>query len=257
MRATEALATEPKTYTFEIRGWYRVVRGIATFLAHLLCHFEVEGLEHVPDRGPYLMTINHIHLLDPPALLVAFPHKSYVLAAEKWRRRPLFGALFRSMDAIFIHRGEVDRKALREALAVLEGGGVMGLAPEGTRSKTGGLQEGRSGAAYMAYRAGVGVLPTVATGHEKIFPSLRKLRRAHVRVAFGPYYEPPALPAGTKATAEQVHAFAEEMMYRMAALLPPEYRGVYADVEEARPDLMALSRSGDKERQSIPGEVLS
>ncbi len=257
MQATEALATKPKTYSLEIRGWYGVARGIATFLAYLLCHFEVEGLEYVPDRGPYLMTINHIHFLDPPALMVAFPHRSYVLAAEKWRKRPLFGALFRSMDAIFIHRGEVDRKALGAMLAVLKGGGVMGLAPEGTRSKTGGLQEGRGGAAYMAYRAGVGVLPVVATGHEKIFSSLRKLRRAHVRVAFGPYFEPPALPVGTKATAEQVHAFAEEMMYHMAALLPPEYRGVYADVEEARPDLMALSGSGDTERQLKPGEELS
>jgi 1-acyl-sn-glycerol-3-phosphate acyltransferase len=257
MQATEALATEPKTYTFEIRGWYRVARGIATFLARVLCHFEVEGLEHIPSSGPFLMTINHIHFLDPPALLVAFPHRSYVLAADKWRRRPLFGALFRSMDAIFIHRGEIDRKALRAALAVLEGGGVMGLAPEGTRSKTGGLQQGRGGAAYMAYRAGVGVLPVVATGHEKIFPSLRKLRRAHVRVTFGPFFEPPPLPPGTKATAEHVRAFAEEMMYRMAALLPPEYRGVYADVEEARPDLMALSGSGDMERQSKPGEELS
>ncbi|MFC2031540.1 lysophospholipid acyltransferase family protein [Chloroflexota bacterium] len=257
MQATQAVQAESETYSFEARGWYRVARGIANLLAHLLCRFEVVGLEHVPDTGPYLMTINHIHWLDPPALMIAFPYKSYVLAADKWRTRPVFGALLSSLDAIWVHRGEVDRRALREALAVLKGGAVLGLAPEGTRSKTGGLQEGKGGAAYLAYRAGVGVLPTVATGHEKVFQSLLKLRRARVRITFGPFFEPPPLPAGTKATSEHVQALSEEMMYRMAALLPPEYRGVYTDVEEARPDLMALGGTGDLGTQLESGEELS
>jgi 1-acyl-sn-glycerol-3-phosphate acyltransferase len=170
--------TEDKTYSLEIRGWYRLIRGAIGFLLRILCHLEIQGLEHVPDEGPYLLVSNHLHWLDPPVLGVAFPHKGYIFAAEKWERHWLLGPLLRSMGAIFVNRGEVDRKALRHALAVLKGGGVLGLAPEGTRSKTGAMQRGRSGAAYMAYRTGAKLVPVVATGQEKLFPSLWRFRRA-------------------------------------------------------------------------------
>lgn len=229
---------ESKTYSLRIRGWYRVVRGIIGFLLRLLSRFEVVGLEHVPTEGPYLFISNHLHWLDPPVLGVAFPYRARLFAAEKWERHWILGPFLRSLDAIFVNRGEVDRKALRRALAVLEGGGVVGLAPEGTRSRTGAMQQGRSGAAYMAYRAGVKLLPTVATGQEKLFPSLWRFRRAQVRVVFGPPFEPP--PVEGKASAAEVHGFAEEIMYRLAAMLPPEYRGVYQDVADKRPDLLAL-----------------
>ncbi|HFD39061.1 MAG TPA: 1-acyl-sn-glycerol-3-phosphate acyltransferase [Anaerolineae bacterium] len=215
--------------------WYRLARAVVGFLIRLLARLEVEGLEHVPDRGPYLLVSNHLHWLDPPVLGVVLPHRSYVFAAEKWEHHWLIGPLMRSFNAIFVRRGEVDRKALRQALTVLKAGGVLGLAPEGTRSKTGGLQQGRHGASYMAYRAGVPLLPAVVYGQEKVFPSLRRLRRATVRVVFGPPFEPP--PIEGKAGAEEIHALTQETMYRLAALLPPEYRGVYGDVTEKRPDL--------------------
>jgi len=233
---------EAKTYSVAIRGWYRLFRGIIAFLLRVLCRLEIQGLEHVPDEGPYLLVSNHLHWLDPPVLGVAFPYRGQIFAAEKWEHHWLLGPLLKSMGAIFVNRGEVDRKALRRALGVLEGGGVLGLAPEGTRSKTGAMQRGRSGAAYMAYRTGVKVLPIVATGQENVFPSLWRLRRARVRVAFGPAFEPP--PVEGKASAAQVHAFAEEIMYRLAAMLPPEYRGVYADVVDTRPDLLAQYAAG-------------
>lgn len=224
--------------SFEMGSWYRLVRGVVGLLLRLLSRLEIDGLEHIPSQGPYLLLTNHLHWLDPPALAVAFPHRAYVFAAEKWERHWLLGPFFRSLDAIFVIRGEVDRKALRRALAILEGSCVLGMAPEGTRSKTGGLQRGRSGAAYMALRTGAPLVPTAITGQEQVFPSLRRLRRATVHVVFGPPFEPP--PVEGKASAAQVHGFAEEIMYRMAAMLPAEYRGVYSDVEEKRPDLMGL-----------------
>jgi len=229
---------ENMTYTMEIGGWYRIIRGVIRFLLHVLARIEVTGLEHLPDQGPYLMITNHLHWLDPPVLMAEYPRRGHVFAAEKWEVHWFLGPLMRSVEAIFVQRGEVDRKALRQALALLNGGGVLGLAPEGTRSKTGGLIEGRSGAAYMAYRTGVPVVPIVVWGQEKVFPSLRRLRRACIRVTFGPTFKPPLVEG--KASAAQVHAFVEEMMYHLAAMLPPEYRGVYSDVEEKRPDLVAL-----------------
>jgi 1-acyl-sn-glycerol-3-phosphate acyltransferase len=101
------------------------------------------------------------------------------------------------------------------------------------------MQQGRSGAAFLAYRANASVVLVVITGQENLFPSLRRLRRARVRVVFAPPFDPLPIPAGHRAGTTEVRAFTEEIMYRMAAMLPPEYRGQYADVEDKRPDLMA------------------
>ncbi len=234
------------TYSLKIRGWYRVIHGVIGFLVRLLCRLEIVGMEHIPDEGPYLLVTNHLHWLDAPVLMAIFPHRAYVFAAAKRERHWFFGPLFRSLDAIFVRRGEVDRKALRQALAVLKGGGILGLAPEGTRSKTGTMQQGRSGAAYMAYRTGARVVPVVATGQENLFPSLWRFRRAQVRIAFGPPFEPTPLPPGGKIGPAEAQAFTEEIMYHMAAMLPPEYRGVYGDVTDRRPDLVKLFATGSE-----------
>jgi len=238
MRTNEEGAGEIRTYSIKMGAWYRVLHEVIGFLVRIVCRLEVEGLEYVPKEGPYLLITNHLHWLDSPVLMAVFPHRAHVFAGEKWAKHWLLGPLFRSLDAIFVNRGEVDRKALRKALAVLKGGGILGLAPEGTRSKTGAMQRGRSGAAFLTYQAGVRLVPVVATGQEKVFPALRHLRRARLRVIFGPPFDPP--PVEGKIGAAQIHAFAEEIMYRLAVMLPPEYRGVYNDVAERRPDLVAL-----------------
>ena len=231
-------SVEPKAYSLEVQGWYRVARTILRFLLWLLTRTEVEGLEYVPGEGPYLLLTNHLHWLDPPALMAAFPYRAYVFAAAKREKHWFLGPLFRSLDAIWVHRGEVDRKALRQALAVLQGGGVLGLAPEGTRSDTGAMQRGRGGAAYFAYRTGASVVPVVVTGQEYAIGALKKLRRARIHIVFGPPFAPPPLPSGEIAGAAEIRDFTDEIMYHLAAMLPPEYRGLYADVADKRPDLL-------------------
>lgn len=226
--------TDVKTYSLKCRGWYRVIRGIIGFLVRLLSRLRVEGLENLPPGGPYLLVTNHLHWLDAPVIMVAFPHRSYVFAGEKWGEHWLLKYIFLAVDAIFVRRGEVDRKALRQALAVLNGGGVLGLAPEGTRSKTGGLQRGRTGAAYLAIRSGVPVVPMTITGQEKLFPALKRLRRAQVHVQFAPPMAAPPGGRGSGPESAQLHAFTQEIMLRLASLLPPEYRGVYAPAAEQR-----------------------
>jgi 1-acyl-sn-glycerol-3-phosphate acyltransferase len=236
MDKEEETYTQNRTYSLAMGAWYRVLHVVIGFLLRILSDVQVEGLEHVPGSGPYLLVTNHLHWLDAPTIMVAFPYRAHVFAAEKWAVNPILGPLFRSLDAIFVQRGEVDRQALRRALALLRGGGVLGVAPEGTRSRTGAMQRGRSGAAFLAFSANVRVVPLVITGQEKVFPSLRRFHRGHIRVVFGPAFRPPVVEG--KASSAQIHAFAEEIMYRMAAMLPPEYRGVYHDVSERRPDLV-------------------
>ena len=232
-RADQRYSVKPGT-------WYRVFRGIIGFLLRLFCRLDIQGLEHVPDVGPYLLLVNHLHWLDAPVLMVAFPYRAWVFAAAKRERHWFFGPIFRSLDAIFVRRGEVDRKALRRALAVLEGGGVLGVAPEGTRSSTGALQRGRSGAAFMAYRSGAKLVPVVIMGQKEVFPLWRGFRRALLRVLYGPPFVAPAPSVQGRISAVDARAFTEEIMYRLAAMLPPEYRGEYADVMEQRPDLVAF-----------------
>lgn len=238
MDADRDRAAEPKTYSLEIRGWYRVTRAIVRLLLRLLTRTEVEGLEHVPDEGPYLLLTNHLHWLDPPALMAAFPYRGYVFAAAKREKHWFFGPLFRSLNAIWVHRDEVDRKALRQALAVLQGGGVLGMAPEGTRSHTGTMQRGHGGAAYFAYRAGASVVPVVVTGQEHAVAALKRLRRARIRIAFGRPFAPPPVPSEERVSAPEIRAFTDDIMYHLAAMLPPQYRGMYSDVAAKRPDLI-------------------
>ena len=231
--------SESKDYSLEIKGWYRVSRWVVTLLLRIFARAEVHGLENIPADGPYLMVTNHLHWLDPPVIMVVFPHRSYIFAAAKREKHFFYGPLFRSLDAIWVRRGLADRKAIRQALAVLKGGGVLGMAPEGTRSQTGVMQEGRTGAAYLAYRAQVPVLPVAITGQEKVFSLQGLFQWPRIRVVFGPVFEPPPVAEGSKATSAELRSFTNEIMYQLAALLPPEYRGFYQDVTKQRPDLVA------------------
>jgi len=94
-------------------GWgYRIIRGVIGFLFRTLTRLEVKGLELVPDHGPYLLVVNHLHWLDSPLLMVAMPHPVRVFAGEKWGKHWFIGPMMRLVNAIFVNRGEVDRRAL-------------------------------------------------------------------------------------------------------------------------------------------------
>jgi len=206
---------------------HRLLRRIILGLLRLLCHLKVEGVEHVPAEGPLLLVSNHLHWLDTPVLGVTVPRRARVFAARKWERRPIAGWVLRTLgNAIFVYRGEVDRQALRKALAVLKDGGVLAMAPEGTRSDTGALQQGKEGTAYLAARTGVPLVPVVAYGQEKMFSSLLRGRRAEVHVIYGPPFALPSTPG--RVSKKQLQEFTEQIMLGLAAMLPPAYRGVYS-----------------------------
>ena len=204
---------------------YRALfRALCRALFGAFTRLEISGLEHLPAGGPLLLVSNHLHWLDPPLLFAVLPFPVPVMAAEKYERK-YQGCLMRPLGVIFVQRGEVDRQALRKALAILESGGVIGIAPEGTRSKTGGLQEGKRGAAYLAYRSGAPLLPVAIAGVDMVFPALRRLRRARVTVSIGPVFRLPEV--ADKASSAEMDAATELIMRRLAELLPEQYRGVY------------------------------
>ena len=181
----------------------------------------------MPAEGPLLLVSNHLHWLDTPVLGVTVPRRATVFAARKWERRPIAGWVLRTLgNAIFVYRGEVDRQALRKALAVLKDGRVLAMAPEGTRSDTGALQQGKEGTAYLAARTAVPLVPVVAYGQEKMFSSLLRGRRAEVHVIYGPPFALPSTPG--RVSKKRLQEFTEQIMLGLAAMLPPAYRGVYS-----------------------------
>jgi len=204
---------------------YRSLRTIASTITKLTTRLETTGLENIPAKPPYLLVTNHLSALDLPVLLSVLPHTIRPFAASKHKSNPLFGPLLESADTIWVRRGEVDRQALREALAVLERGEVLGMAPEGTRAdESHALQKAKAGAAYIATRADVPIVPVGIAGTEKVKHNFPRLRRTAVRVTFGEAFR---LPETGHVRSEKLHEYTDLIMYRIAELLPPKYRGVY------------------------------
>lgn len=205
---------------------YHVLRVIALIVARLTARTEFLGVDNIPAKPPYIVATNHLSAFDIPLLSATFPHAIRALAAIEHRSNPLYAPILAASGAIWVRRGEVDRRALREALAVLDRGEVLGIAPEGTRSdRSHALQEGKAGAAFIATRADVPVVPVGIAGTEKIKSSLLQLHRPQVRIAIG---EPFRLPETGHVRSKKLHAYTDLIMQRIAALLPEEYRGVYA-----------------------------
>jgi 1-acyl-sn-glycerol-3-phosphate acyltransferase len=204
---------------------YHVIRAIVDILVNLFIRREYVGLENFPEP-PYIVAINHLSVFDTPVLLTVCPHTIRALTAAKHKRNPIYAPLLVIMGSIWVRRGEVDRRALREALDVLKQGGVLGLAPEGTRARgTYALQEGKTGTAYLATRANVPIVPVGLAGTERIKDNLLRLRRTYVRAVVG---EPFRLPENGRVQGQKLHEYTDLIMHRIAELLPEEYRGVYA-----------------------------
>ena len=210
------------------RVWYRFVWIVASALFNAVCRVEAYGQSNVPEKGPLIMASNHLHFFDPPLVLAAMPYREVtVMAAEKWAETWPVNWLLKSIGAIFVHRGEVDREALNKCLAVLERDGILGLAPEGTRSRTGTMQRGKPGIAYLAIKAEVPILPLGISGPNQIFSEWKRLRRPRIVVRIDEPFTLQSLHGRRKG--EQLQARSDEVMRRIAALVDEDLRGVYSD----------------------------
>lgn len=205
---------------------YQRLIKVLRFCFRLISNIEVTGVENVPQDGAFILATNHLSRLDTPLLGITCPRKVYAMVATKYLAYPLFRWLMDAADAIWVRRTEFDRDALVASLEVLKRGDVLGVAPEGTRSRTRMLQAGKPGVAFLAARLGVPIVPVGIAGTERIWEDLRHLRRPHLHVVYG---EPFRLPKEGKLTSEELQAATDLIMQRIAVLLPQEYRGVYAE----------------------------
>jgi 1-acyl-sn-glycerol-3-phosphate acyltransferase len=208
----------------------RLLRRIIKLFTIATMKVEIIGKEKIPTSGSFIATSNHLGRLDVALIYYALDRDDVILIiAEKYQKSAFFRWLARQLDGIFIDRYHNDFAALRQVLKRLEQGGVFVVAPEGTRSPTAALIEGRSGPAYLASKSGVPVLPVGFTGTEDRVAKkqLKRFRRLKVVGRIGDLYIMPPLPRENR---DQVlQQYTDEMMCQIAALLPPEYRGVYAE----------------------------
>jgi 1-acyl-sn-glycerol-3-phosphate acyltransferase len=209
-----------------------VINSTIKTLIRICCRVHDEPLKQIPKQGPLITVSNHISFLEAPLLYThLLPRKLSGFSKAEFWDKPVSRFLFTMWEAIPVHRGEPDLSALRRVLALLEEGYIIAVAPEGTRSRDGKMQCARSGAVTMGLRSGAPFMPVAHYGGEKLVGNLRRLRRTDFHIAVGrPFY----LDAGeTKVTRVVRQQMIDEVMYQIAALLPPEYRGYYSDLDAA------------------------
>lgn len=220
---------------------YRLIRlamNIVRLL--LLIRFKVIGRENIPQQGPYIVVLNHTSVVDTPVLLINFPLQKWrFFAVEKWRTHPIYGPIMAWLGAIYVERDTVDRGQLREALAALEAGTVFGLAPEGSRSFTGQMMAAKDGAAYLASRANVPILPVGLVNDDILFANVKRLRPTTIEVRIGRPFTLPDLDRRIRSA--DLSALTHFIMIHIAAQLPECYHGYYA----GSPALAALLRGED------------
>jgi 1-acyl-sn-glycerol-3-phosphate acyltransferase len=206
---------------------YRILLAVAHLLIFICTRPTVKGRNLIPAGGPLLLVSNHLSVADPVLLGAKIGRKVSFMAKEELFRNWFTTYMVTSFGAILVYRGKSNRGALRQASAILRNGGVLGMFPEGKRSRAGTLTPGQLGAALIAYHNKVRILPVSITGTETIRGKEWLFHRPRVEITIGtPFYLP---DLGVSLRKEQLRELTDIIMYRIAALLPAEYQGQYLD----------------------------
>jgi 1-acyl-sn-glycerol-3-phosphate acyltransferase len=214
-----------------------IVRNVIYAILWLLAGMRVTGARNVPKEGPFILVVNHLHNLDPLMVQVSLSRNCHFFVKQEVFKYPVASHISRWSGGFPVNRGAPDRQAIRMADAALAAGIGVGIFPEGTRSTTFALQKGMPGAGLVAVRNDVPIIPLVITGSErlplngkkgKLRAGMRMPNPEHrgVRLVFGePFRITPASDGKRVGAAEATN----QIMLKLAEMLPPDYRGVYAD----------------------------
>ncbi len=220
----------------------RIVNALFRMLFPIFFRLNLEALEKIPKSGPMMLILNHPSRYEGPMAYVFLkPRRTIALAKQQlWQRRSV-GWLMNMWQAIPVGENGIDRRSMEQCFEVLDQGDFLCIAPEGTRTNDGNLRQGKAGTAYIAWKKQVPVMPLVTVGFEKFSYCIRRLKRTPVHIAVGdPFvveYE------GTRLPAEVRQEIADEMMLRIAQLMPKSYWGYYAEYPLEFTRTRALSES--------------
>lgn len=212
---------------------YKIIGLIVKIATRILCRIDAPDLDKVPKRGPLIAYSNHTGQIEVAVFFGQLQPRPITGWAkmEAWDNAFL-NWLFNLWGLIPVRRGEADTSALRKAVTALEKGYIFGIAPEGTRNITGRLKRAHPGAVLLAVRSGAALLPIVHWGGEDFLRNLARLKRTDFHIRVG---DPICLNMdGVRMTREIRQQIVDEMMYRLAELLPEEYRGEYEKVTDVK-----------------------
>ena len=211
---------------------YDVVTAAIKRLTDVMCRVHDAELDKVPLYGPLLIVSNHVNFIEIPALYTHLQPRPVtgMARASSWDNA-FKRVLFDLWGAIPIRRSEADLGAMRRALAALDEGRIIAIAPEGTRSHDGLLQNAHPGVTLLALKSGAPIMPVVFYGAEQLGHNLKRLRRTDFHIIVGEAFR--LDPRGVRVDKHVRRQMTDEIMYQMAALLPEPYRGVYANMEDA------------------------
>jgi 1-acyl-sn-glycerol-3-phosphate acyltransferase len=207
-----------KTYYFETTTTRQILTSMVQSIFSLFSVIRVEGVEHLPQSGGVILAANHMTNFDVFPMQFVLPRLIFFMGKAELFQNPLLDPILRRLGGFPVQRGSKDYWALRHAALVLENEQVLGIFPEGKRSKGRGLTEGKTGAARLAVEQACPVVPMGVEGTEKVFTHLG--RRTTINIRLGePLWPHPH---------ETAQAFTDRIMVAIAALLPENLRGIYA-----------------------------
>jgi 1-acyl-sn-glycerol-3-phosphate acyltransferase len=202
-----------------------ILIGLLRLLVWLFIRPQVSGLENVPRQGPYLVVSNHLGDADLVVGAVFSPVPIEIVAKAELHRFLLIGWLMDIYGVIWIHRGQPDRRALRAVIEGLRQGRIFAIAPEGRESLTGSLEQGTDGAAYLALRANVPLLPVTFTNTEnaRVYQNMKRLKRTPITMTVGKTFWLDERPDRKQSLRDGT----QKIMEKLAMQLPPDYQGIY------------------------------
>lgn len=225
--------TKLKKWLF-LQLWLPMLRyfflQLIKIIVNLTCKIEVDGAGRILKDGACIYAGNHLGRLDAFLVYYVIRRKDIILiVAEKYQKIAFFRLAARSLDAIWIDRFDSDFGALRKVLRRLQLGGILAVAPEGTRSKNSSLIEGRWGTVYLGSKSQLPVFPVgiIGTEDDVVRRNLRKFRKSKVKLIVGDPIYFPKLPRENRN--EFLETWNTELMCQIAALLPQSYRGFYSN----------------------------
>lgn len=201
--------------------WYLFWKTAVWAIGKIAFQLRIEGREHEPAQGPFIVAANHASALDPPLVGASLHHRASYMGKSELFAVPILGPLLRSIGVFPVRRGEADHRAIRTSLDVLASGGVLVMFPEGTRSLDGRLQKPEPGAAMIALRTGVAVLPAAVIGSYRILPrGTRWPRFQRITIRMGP---PLTVPRSNgRLDRQALEEWGSQIIEAIERLLPPE-----------------------------------
>jgi 1-acyl-sn-glycerol-3-phosphate acyltransferase len=203
------------------------LRSFTTAVFNGLMNIHFSGLENIPSTGGCILATNHLSRLDTPLIFMAVDRVDLSgLVTHKYRYNPLFALFVKVSNSIWINRDIADYQAIRAALSHIKNGGILGIAPEGTRSRNGKLIQAKNGVALIAEKAGFPIIPVGIYGSEDTMYKLRHLQRPEIYCVFGKSFLLPLIDRNDRESS--LNRNTDEIMCRIAVLLPEKYHGFYS-----------------------------